>query len=153
MNNTKTLERTECVRKHAVCARADLVATKLCIFPSSSFLLLLFSFSMHILFSQKGFTYDFESLHAFLRFFRVGESFFEGVDFSDFLGAGGFFWGRCFFLSRGIFWGRWSFWGRGMIFVWGGVPYPIFLVCPNLLVRVTLGYTLNFVALGLVKLH
>ena len=41
-------------------ARADIVATKLGI------ILLLFSFSFHLLFSQKGFAYDFDFLHAFL---------------------------------------------------------------------------------------
>ena len=46
------------MRTHVVCARADLVATKLGI------ILLLPSF--HKLFSQKGFTYDFEFLHEFL---------------------------------------------------------------------------------------
>ena len=41
-------------------ALADVVATKL------GFFLLLF-LSFHLLFSQKGFAYDFEFLHAFLR--------------------------------------------------------------------------------------
>ena len=49
------------MRTHIVRARADVVATKLGIILPSSFFL-----SFHILFSQKGFTYDFEFLHAFL---------------------------------------------------------------------------------------
>ena len=48
---------------HIVCARAEVVATKLGII-----LLLLpyFFLSFHVLFSHKGFTYDFEFLHDFL---------------------------------------------------------------------------------------
>ena len=45
---------------HVVHVRADIVATKLGI------ILLLFFSSFHVLFSQKGFTYEFEFLHAFL---------------------------------------------------------------------------------------
>ena len=41
-------------------ALVDVVATKLGI------ILLLLLFSFHLLFSQKGFAYDFEFLHAFL---------------------------------------------------------------------------------------
>ena len=40
-----------------------------------------------------------------------------------------------------------SGWGDLIFFLGGGVPYPIFFG-PNLLVRVKLGYTLNFTALG-----
>ena len=55
------------MRTNIVRELADVVATKLGIILSSS---------MHILFSQKGFTYDFEFLHAFL---REGETNF--IDF------------------------------------------------------------------------
>ena len=51
------LVRAECVRADVVCALADIVATKLGI------ILLL---SVQLLFSQKGFAYDFEFLHVFL---------------------------------------------------------------------------------------
>ena len=51
------LVRAKCMRTNIVRELADVVATKLGIILSSS---------MHILFSQKGFTYDFEFLHAFL---------------------------------------------------------------------------------------
>ena len=54
---TRKLVLTFCVGTHVVRTRADVVATKL-------FFLFL---SFHILFSQKGFTYDFEFLHALLR--------------------------------------------------------------------------------------
>ena len=45
------------MRTSVVRALVDVVATKLGIILLSS---------MHVLFSQKGFTYDFEFLHAFL---------------------------------------------------------------------------------------
>ena len=57
---SKTLVRMECVRTHVVSARADVVDTKIGIIPS------FFLFSFHVLFSQKGFAYDFEFLHTFL---------------------------------------------------------------------------------------
>ena len=47
------------MRTKVVCALADVVATKLGIILNSSF-------SAQILFSQKGFAYDFEFVHAFL---------------------------------------------------------------------------------------
>ena len=50
----------ECVRTNVVRALVDIVATKLGI-------ILLFLSSFHLFFSQKGFAYDFEFLHAFLR--------------------------------------------------------------------------------------
>ena len=56
------LVRAECVRMNVVRALVDVVATKLCIILS----FFLLSFSFRILFSQKGFAYDFEFLHAFL---------------------------------------------------------------------------------------
>ena len=49
------------MRTHVVRARADVVATKLGIILSS-----FFSFSMHVLYFQKGFANDLEFLHAFL---------------------------------------------------------------------------------------
>ena len=54
------LVRAECVRTNVVRALADVEATKLAIILS------FFLFSFHLLFSQKGFAYDFEFLHAFL---------------------------------------------------------------------------------------
>ena len=51
----------KCMRTNFVCALADIVATKLGII----FIFILLS-SFHFLFSQKGFAYDFEFLHAFL---------------------------------------------------------------------------------------
>ena len=53
------------MRTHVVRARADVVATKLGILLLPSFFLLLLSF--HVLFSQKGFTYEFEFLQTFIR--------------------------------------------------------------------------------------
>ena len=50
--------RTLCVRTNVVRALADVVVTKLSI-------ILLLSFLIHLLFSQKGFANDFEFLHAF----------------------------------------------------------------------------------------
>ena len=52
------LVQAKCVRTNIVHALADVVATKLGI--------ILLSSSFHLLFSQKGFAYDFELLHAFL---------------------------------------------------------------------------------------
>ena len=52
------LVRAECVRTSVVRALADIVAIK--------FGIIILSFSsFHLLFSQKGFAYDFEFLHAF----------------------------------------------------------------------------------------
>ena len=59
IKNVYKLVRTQCVLTHGFRARADVVATKLGIIS-------LLYFSFHILFSQKGFTYDFEFLYAFL---------------------------------------------------------------------------------------
>ena len=53
-----------CARTLCMRARVDIVATKLgTLHLLPSFFLLLF---FHLLFSQKGFAYDFEFLHAFL---------------------------------------------------------------------------------------
>ena len=51
------LVQAKCVRTNVVRALADVVATKLGIILFCSF---------HLLFSQKGFAYDFEIVHAFL---------------------------------------------------------------------------------------
>ena len=65
----KYLVRAKCVCTNVVCELVDVMATKLVIifllsfFLSSYFLLLL---SFHLRFSQKGFAYDFEFLHAFV---------------------------------------------------------------------------------------
>ena len=52
------LLRAECVRTNVVRSLADVVATKLAIILSSS---------IHLLFFQKGFAYDFEFCYAFLK--------------------------------------------------------------------------------------
>ena len=57
------LVRADCVLTNVVRVLVDVVFTKLGIILLSIFLR---SFSFHILFSQKGFVYDFEFLHAFL---------------------------------------------------------------------------------------
>ena len=53
----RLLVRAKCVRTNIVRVLADVVATKLGI---------IIYFSFHVLFSQKGFAYDFEFLHDFL---------------------------------------------------------------------------------------
>ena len=56
------------------------------------------------------------------------------------MGQGIFLGGGDFVLGRGFFWGGGFFFG-------GGALTPFFF-CTNLLVRVKLGYTPNFTALG-----
>ena len=60
-NNKLFLVLTQCALKHVVRAMATQMPLNLALFFLSFFFL-----SFHILFSQRGFTYDFEFLHGFL---------------------------------------------------------------------------------------
>ena len=64
--NREKNESLICVCTNGFRAGVDVVATKVGIILSSSYFFFFFLSSMHLLFSQKGFTYEFEFLHAFL---------------------------------------------------------------------------------------